>query len=118
LASNFDHGVEVHDASNDLKRFEEALEQRRLVTYVLQLYVCGMSPRSTDAIRNISSICEEFLPGRYALQVIDLYDDPVRAQADRLVAIPTLVRQLPLPVRRAVGDLSNRLRILTMLELA
>jgi circadian clock protein KaiB len=107
----------VEYASDDTQRFEDALLERQHTPYVLQLFVCGMSQRSTDAIASIAAICERYLAGRYALDVIDLYDDPHRAQTEQLLAAPTLVRQLPLPVRRAVGDLSDRVRVMRILEL-
>lgn len=106
------------DASaNDHSSLEQALEQWRHATYELRLFVCGMSPRSTDAITNLTAVCDQYLAGRYTLQVIDLYDEPHRAKEEKLFAAPTLLRVQPLPVRRAVGDLSNTARLLSVLEL-
>ena len=76
-----------------------------------------MTPRSTRAIANIKEICEEHLKGRYDLQVIDLYQQPVLAEGDQIIAVPTLIRKLPLPLRRIIGDLSDRERVLVGLDL-
>lgn len=97
---------------------EAALDERRRASYVLQLFVCGMGHRSTAAIANIAAICEQWLPGRHTLQIIDLQEEPGQTRVEALVAAPTLVRKSPLPVRRAVGDLSDRLRVLRALELS
>jgi circadian clock protein KaiB len=80
--------------------------------YTLALYVTGMAARSSRALRNIRRICEEHLADRYDLAVIDLYDDPARAREQDIVAAPTLVKSMPLPVRRIVGDLSDAARVL------
>jgi circadian clock protein KaiB len=79
--------------------------------YVLRLYVTGMTPRSTRAISVVRSICEEFLAGRFDLEIIDVYQQPARIRDEQIVATPTLVRQGP-PVRRLIGDMTNRLRLL------
>jgi len=85
--------------------------------YLLRLYVAGTTPRSARAIANIKEICEEHLKGLYNLQVIDLYQQPVLAKGDQIIAVPTLIRKLPLPLRRIIGDLSNRERVLIGLDL-
>ncbi|AMJ66609.1 circadian clock KaiB family protein [Hymenobacter sp. PAMC 26628] len=87
------------------------------VEYAFNLYVTGATPNSTRAVRNIKEICERYLPGRYALRIIDLYQDPELAQQQQVVAAPTLVRVRPLPQRRLVGDLSNRAAVLAALGL-
>lgn len=84
---------------------------------VLRLYVAGMTPRSGRAIANINEICQEHLKGHYALQVIDLYQQPTLAKGDQIIAVPTLIRKLPLPLRRIIGDLSDRERVLVGLDL-
>lgn len=84
---------------------------------VLRLYVAGSTPQSSRAIRNLKAICETNLPGRYVLTVVDLYAQPELAREDQIVVAPTLVRQLPLPMRRVVGDLSNTDRVLAALDL-
>ncbi len=85
--------------------------------YRLRLYVAGMTPRSARAVANIKEICEEHLKGRYALEVIDIYQQPVLARGDQIIAVPTLIRRLPLPLRRLIGDLSDRERVLIGLDL-
>jgi len=86
--------------------------------YVLRLYVTGVTPRSTRAIENIRSICEENLQGHYSLEVIDVYQQPELAQEENIVALPTLVKQLPAPLRRLVGDLSKREKVFFSLDLS
>jgi circadian clock protein KaiB len=85
--------------------------------YLLSLYVTGMSPRSARAIENARSICDECLPGRYELHVVDLYQQPELARSAQIVAAPTLVKELPLPVRRIVGDLSDTEGVLVGLDI-
>ena len=85
--------------------------------YVLRLYVTGMTARSQTAIAATKAICEEFLGGRYALEVIDITRHPEVTQQEQIIASPTLVKQLPLPLRRLVGDLSRRDRVLAGLGL-
>jgi len=85
--------------------------------YVLKLYVAGLSPKSATAIANINKICEENLQGRHQLDVIDLYQQPQLAEGEQIIAIPTLIRKLPMPLRRIIGDLSNTERVLTGLDI-
>jgi circadian clock protein KaiB len=85
--------------------------------YVLRLYVAGLTPRSRLAIANITGICEEFLQGRYDLQVIDVFQRPVLAREEQIVATPTLVKRLPAPLRRFIGDLSEKEKVLVGLDL-
>jgi circadian clock protein KaiB len=84
---------------------------------VLRLYVTGMTARSARAISSIRGLCEEFLKGRYRLQVVDLYAHPQLTRREQIIAAPTLIKQLPAPLRRMVGDLSNRERVLFGLDL-
>jgi circadian clock protein KaiB len=86
--------------------------------WVLRLYVAGQSPRSLRALANIRKICSELLPGHHDLEVIDLYQQPELAQDAQIVALPTLVRQLPVPQRMLIGDLSNTRDVLRELDLA
>ena len=83
----------------------------------LRLYTAGQTPRSVAAFANLKRLCEEHLPGRYKIEVIDLMQHPQLAAGDQIVAIPTLVRKLPEPLRRIVGDLSNTERTLVGLQL-
>ena len=85
--------------------------------YVLRLYVTGMTARATRAIRNVRDICNEHLAGRYELEVIDVYQQPVLAKDEQIVAAPTLVKKLPLPLRRIISDMSQRDRVLLGLDL-
>jgi circadian clock protein KaiB len=84
----------------------------------LRLYVAGQSPKSLRALANLQTLCDEHLAGRFEIEVVDLVQHPERAQADDIVAIPTLVRRSPSPVRRVIGDLSDTVRVLAGLEIA
>jgi circadian clock protein KaiB len=83
----------------------------------LRLYVTGMTPRSTSAVQNIKRICEEHLEGRYKLEVVDVYQRPALAKGEQIIATPTLIRCLPLPLRRFIGDMSRTDKILLGLDL-
>jgi len=83
----------------------------------LRLYVAGQTPKSLLAFSNLKKLCEEHLAGRYQIEVIDLLVDPQLARGDQILAIPTLVRKLPVPVRKIIGDLSNTERVLIGLDL-
>jgi circadian clock protein KaiB len=85
--------------------------------YLLRLYVAGTTPRSMAAITNIKKICEENLDGRYVLEVIDLYQQPQLAAGHQIIAIPTLIKELPPPLRRIIGDLSDTEKVLVGLDL-
>ena len=85
--------------------------------YILKLYVAGQSPKSVNAIANIKRICEENLKGRYELDVIDLYQQPQLAQGEQIIALPTLTRKIPAPLRRIIGDMSNTERVLVGLDI-
>ena len=85
--------------------------------WTLRLYVAGQSPRSTAAFDNLKRVCEEHLKGRYTIEVIDLLKNPFLAKDDQILAIPTVIRKLPPPVRRIIGDLSNTERVLVGLDL-
>jgi len=97
----------------------ERLEPRgdAATRYVLRLYVTGMTLRSMQAIANLRVICESRLQGRYELEVVEIYQDPHLARDEQIVAAPSLIRKLPLPLRRIVGDLSDEERVLLGLDL-
>jgi circadian clock protein KaiB len=97
--------------------FDQLREQKAKETYVLRLYVAGLTPRSQMAIKNIKKICEEHLSGRYDLEVIDVYQNPVLAKGEQIIAAPTLIKKLPLPLRKFIGDLSDSEKILLGLDL-
>jgi circadian clock protein KaiB len=86
-------------------------------TYELRLYVAGQTPKSILALVNLRQICEEHLQGRYEIEVIDLMENPQLAQGDQILALPTLVRRLPEPIKKIIGDLSNTERVLVGLDL-
>ena len=99
------------------KSFERVLKKSLKEKYVLRLYVTGMTPRSTRAIQNIKKICDEELKGRCDLEVIDIYQRPVLAEGEQIIATPTLVKKLPLPLRRFIGDMADTKRIVLGLDL-
>ena len=86
-------------------------------TYDLRLYIAGQTPRAVKALENLEQICREHLSGRYRIVVIDLLKTPKLARGDQIVAVPTLVRKLPVPVRRIIGDLSDTERVLVGLDI-
>ncbi len=98
--------------------FEKALAaQPAAGHYVLRLFVTGTTPRSARAIQNIRAICEEKLQGRYRLEVIDIYQHPELARPEQVLVTPTLVKRLPAPMRRLIGDLSDYERVLASLDI-
>jgi circadian clock protein KaiB len=102
---------------NAIEAFEAALKETRTDKYVLRLYVTGTTTNSLRAIENIRNICAEHLQGRYELEIIDIYQQPIFAREGQIVAAPTLVKELPLPLRRFIGDMSQTERILLGLDL-
>jgi circadian clock protein KaiB len=104
-----DHDPESEPAPNSLPEPGEVIEFR--------LYVAGQTPKSIAALANLRRVCEENIPGRYRIEVIDLVEQPARARTDQIVAIPTLVRRLPAPIRKVIGDLSNADRVLVGLQI-
>jgi circadian clock protein KaiB len=104
---------------DDVQAFEKALSRRPVAgRYILSLFVTGSTPRSVRAIQNVRAFCEERLHGRYELKVIDIYQHPERIKPEQIVATPTLVKKLPLPLRRLIGDLSNKDRLRLGLDIA
>lgn len=99
----------------DQDESESALPEGKM--WELRLYVAGQSPKSVKAFANLKRICEEHLAGQYRIEVIDLVANPRLAQQDQIVAIPTLVRKLPEPIRQIIGDLANTERVLVGLEI-
>jgi len=96
---------------------EHAAESPDAERYVLRLYVTGMTSRSARAVDNLRAICDEYLAGRYDLEVIDIYQQPLLAKGEQIIAAPTLIKKFPLPMRRIIGDMSNRERVLLGLHL-
>jgi circadian clock protein KaiB len=105
---------EYEDATEKMDR---AIEEAKKAKYVLRLFVAGNTTRSTQAIENIREICEKNLKGRYSLEVIDIYQQPELARGEQVLAAPTLIKTLPLPLRRIIGNLSSTERILVGLNL-
>lgn len=102
---------------DDLKKFEQAVKKSKTEKYLLKLYVTGTTPNSVRAISNLKQICEEHLNGRYDLEIIDLYQHPALAQGEQIIAAPTLIKKLPLPLRRVIGDMSSIEKVLFGLDL-
>jgi circadian clock protein KaiB len=84
--------------------------------YSLRLYITGQTPRSSASIRNLRKVCDQYLEGRFELEVIDVYQRPEMAKEAQIIAAPTLIKRLPLPLRRLVGDLSNEQQVLLGLD--
>jgi circadian clock protein KaiB len=114
------HGTRKSKVLDATERFEQALNRKtaRRAQYILRLYVTGLSPRSLMAISNLKRFCEEHFPDEYELEVIDIYKNPKAARDADIIAAPTLIKKLPAPLRRFVGDLSNQEKLLVGLGLA
>jgi len=97
--------------------FDRAVRKGETDQYVLRLYVTGMTPKSIRAVENVRKICEEHLQGRYDLEVIDIYQQPTLARGEQIIAAPTLIKKLPLPLRKIIGDMSSTERVLLGLDL-
>lgn len=97
--------------------FHEALAKQDQHQYRLRLYIAGTTPRSMLAIQSLKSVCETYLQGRDELEVIDVYQASEQIKTDNIVALPTLTKQLPLPLRRVIGDLSNTEKVLLGLDI-
>jgi len=102
---------------SDKENLEAAGRAAREEKYVLRLYVAGTTPRSQEAIRTVTALCEQYLPGRYDLEVIDLYQQPTLARGEQIIAAPTLIKQLPQPLRRFIGSMANKEKILVGMDL-
>ncbi|HKS09556.1 MAG TPA: circadian clock KaiB family protein [Pyrinomonadaceae bacterium] len=118
-SNNNGHGKLRNKPPSTTEKFEDALNQRpaRRPEYILRLYVTGSTPRSLKAISNLKRLCDEYLPGVYELQVIDIYKNPDAARDEQIIAAPTLIKRLPAPLRRFVGDLSNTEKLLIGLDI-
>jgi circadian clock protein KaiB len=100
-----------------LVQLENDKKEQETQVYNLRLYVAGQTPKSIEAFENLKKIAEEHLKGRYTIEVIDLLKNPQLAQGDQILAIPTLVRRLPPPIRKIIGDLSNTEKVLVGLDI-
>lgn len=109
--------VEAEAVVDATEAFELALEKTEKGVYILRLYVSGLTPNSLRAIENVRKICIEHLDGRYQLEIIDIYQQPIFAKEGQIVAAPTLVKELPPPLRKFIGDMSKTERILLGLDI-
>ena len=99
------------------QELQKAVKRSKEEKYILRLYITGLTPRSTKAIANVKDICEKYLKGRYELEVIDIYQQPKLAQGEQIIAAPTLIKKLPLPLRRLIGDMSDTEKFLVGIDL-
>ena len=102
---------------NSTEEFDLTMSELSKDKYILRLYITGVTKRSVLAIANLKKICKEYLEGRYELEVIDLYKMPSLAKDEQIIAAPTLIKKLPLPFRRIIGDMSNIEKVLLGLDL-
>ena len=102
-------------SSNGRKAETNGLKPKQ--KYLLRLFVTGQTPRSVKSIENLKRLCERYLKGRYELEVIDIYQQPALASENQIIAAPTLIKKLPLPLRRLVGDFSDQDRVVVGLDL-
>ncbi len=103
--------------TNIQKTLENKVLRKRKDRYVLQLFVAGITPRSLKAIANIRNICDQYLKDRVDLEIIDIYQNPIIARDGQIVAAPTLIKEMPLPIRRFIGDMSDTKKLIVGLDL-
>lgn len=106
-----------NNPEDSINEFKEGVKAQTEQVYVLKLYVSGMTPRSLKAIENIKKIVDETLKGHYELEIIDIYQHPELARSDQIIAAPTLIKKLPLPIRKIIGDMSDKERVIVGLNL-
>jgi circadian clock protein KaiB len=104
-------------SEENLAKLEQAVADRASVRYVLRLYVAGFTPLSAAAIALVKKTCEEHLRGRYELEVVNLFDVPTLAKGEQIIAVPTLIKKLPLPLRRVIGNMADTNKLLVGLDL-
>jgi circadian clock protein KaiB len=109
--------MESKKGKSSTEEFEKAAANQSRVKYVLRLYITGMTPKSTKAIANIRELCEKYLEGNYGLEVIDIYQQPKLARGEQIIATPTLIKKLPLPLRKLIGDMSDTEKFLVGIDL-
>jgi circadian clock protein KaiB len=107
----------IYGIKDSIEAFEKAIENTENSKYILRLYVAGMGPKSMQAIDNIKRILEEYLPDRYQLDIIDIYQNPIFAKDGQIVAAPTLIKELPPPLRKLIGSMSDTKRVLVGMDL-
>jgi circadian clock protein KaiB len=99
------------------RSFERAMARQKPDKYILRLYITGLTPRSSRAVENLKAVCEEYLQGHYELEIVDIYQHPNLMEGEQIFAAPTLIKKLPEPLRRLVGDMSDKDRVLLGLDL-
>lgn len=104
----------MEEARDGISLTDERIEEEN---YILRLYITGMTPNSKRAVENVKNICEEYLKGRYELDVIDVYQQPLLAEKEQIIAVPTLIRTRPKPLRRLIGDMSDTKKVLLGLDI-
>ncbi|MDB6112594.1 MAG: Circadian oscillation regulator KaiB [Pedosphaera sp.] len=109
--------MKANPIEDQTQKFEKGLKSSGAEQYVLRLYVTGTTAKSVQAITNIKRVCEQHLKGRYALEVVDIYQRPVLAKTEQIIAAPTLVKLLPSPLKKMIGNLANTERVLLGLDL-
>ena len=107
----------MDEQKDTTREFEDALRWLSQEKYVLRLFVAGLNPKSIQAIENIKRVCETYLAGRYQLEVIDIYQQPILAKDGQIIAAPTLVKEFPPPLRKLVGSMSDIERVLVGMDL-
>lgn len=110
-------GQTNRSAADVTEDYERALERKKTDRYILRLYVAGNNHQSQVAIENVRRICEEHLAGRYELEIIDIYQEPAKNLNELVLAAPTLIKELPLPLRKVIGDMSRQEKVLVALDL-
>jgi circadian clock protein KaiB len=100
---------------NSAKRSRKSAASKKM--YRLRLFVTGQTPRSASSLQNLKTVCDEYLVGKFELEVIDIYQQPELAREAQIIAAPTLIKMLPLPLRKLVGDLSNRKQVMIGLDI-
>ena len=107
----------MDEKPNKFDEFQSLENAKKEGKYVLRLFVAGINPKSKKAMENLREVCEKELKGQYDLEIIDIYQQPIFAKECQIVAVPTLIKELPLPIRRFVGDLSDKEKLLIGLDL-
>jgi circadian clock protein KaiB len=109
--------MDMKRVKTSTEEFEKTAARQDRAKYVLRLYVTGMTPKSTQAIANVQKLCDKYLAGSYELEVIDIYQQPNLAKGEQIIATPTLIKKLPLPLWRLIGDMSDTQRFLVGIDL-
>jgi circadian clock protein KaiB len=107
----------MKEVKTNTEKFGKAAAKQDRAKYVLRLYITGMTPKSTRAITNVRKLCEQYLKGCYELEVVDIYQQPKLAKGEQIIATPTLIKKLPLPLRKLIGDMSDVERFLVGIDL-